>query len=76
MDLELAKQFALGKAACSEMADAFLSTMEQAGYYAGLYCSTYYLDKYLSLKVDTLSGVPSMQVNARIKIHTASGSIM
>ena len=48
MDLELAKQFALGKAACSEMADAFLSTMEQAGYYAGLYCSTYYLDKYLS----------------------------
>ena len=48
MDLELAKQFELGKAACSEMADAFLSTMEQAGYYAGLYCSTYYLDKYLS----------------------------
>ena len=48
MDLELAKQFALGKAVCSEMADAFLSTMEQAGYYAGLYCSTYYLDKYLS----------------------------
>ena len=48
MDLELAKQFALGKAACSEMADAFLSTMEQAGYYAGLYCSTYYLDNYLS----------------------------
>ena len=48
MDLERAKQFALGKAACSEMADAFLSTMEQAGYYAGLYCSTYYLDKYLS----------------------------
>lgn len=51
MDLELAKQFALGKAACSEMADAFLSTMEQAGYYAGLYCSTYYLDKYLSNSV-------------------------
>ena len=48
MDLENEKQFALGKAACSEMADAFLSTMEQAGYYAGLYCSTYYLDKYLS----------------------------
>ena len=48
MDLELAKQFALGKAACSEMADAFLSTMEQAGYYARLYCSTYYLDNYLS----------------------------
>ena len=28
--------------------DAFLSVLEQSGYYAGLYCSTYYLDNYLS----------------------------
>ena len=48
MDLELAKQFALGKAACSAIVDAFLNTLEQAGYFAGLYCSTYYLDNYLS----------------------------
>lgn len=48
MDLELAKQFALGKAACSAIVDAFLSVLEQSGYYAGLYCSTYYLDNYLS----------------------------
>ena len=48
MDLELAKQFALGEAACSAIVDAFLSVLEQSGYYAGLYCSTYYLDNYLS----------------------------
>ena len=48
MDLELAKQFALGKAACSAIVEAFLSVLEQSGYYAGLYCSTYYLDNYLS----------------------------
>ena len=48
MDLELAKQFALGKAACSAIVNAFLSVLEQSGYYAGLYCSTYYLDNYLS----------------------------
>lgn len=48
MDLELTKQFALGKAACSAIVDAFLNTLEQAGYFAGLYCSTYYLDNYLS----------------------------
>ncbi len=48
MDLENKKQFALGKAACSAIVDAFLNTLEQAGYFAGLYCSTYYLDNYLS----------------------------
>ena len=48
MDLENEKQFALGKAACSAIVDAFLSVLEQSGYYSGLYCSTYYLDNYLS----------------------------
>ena len=48
MDLENEKQFALGKAAFSAIVDAFLNTLEQAGYFAGLYCSTYYLDNYLS----------------------------
>ena len=48
MDLENEKQFALGKSACSAIVEAFLNTLEQAGYFAGLYCSTYYLDNYLS----------------------------
>ena len=57
MDLELAKQFALGKAACSAIVDAFLSVLEQSGYYAGLYCSTYYLDNYLSDRIKSRNTV-------------------
>lgn len=48
MDLEEPEQFALGKAKCSELADAFLTVLEQAGYFAGLYCSTSYLQQYLT----------------------------
>ena len=48
MDLEEHEQFALGKAKCSELADAFLTVLEQAGYFAGLYCSTSYLQQYLT----------------------------
>ena len=48
MDLEEPAQFALGKAKCSELADAFLTVLEQAGYFAGLYCSTSYLQQYLT----------------------------
>ena len=48
MDLEEPAQFALGKAKCSELVDAFLTVLEQAGYFAGLYCSTSYLQQYLT----------------------------
>ena len=48
MNLEEPAQFALGKAKCSELADAFLTVLEQAGYFAGLYCSTSYLQQYLT----------------------------
>ena len=51
MDLEESAQFALGKAKCSELVDAFLTVLEQAGYYAGLYCSTSYLNGYVSESV-------------------------
>ena len=51
MDLEESAQFALGKAKCSELVDAFLTMLEQAGYYAGLYCSTSYLNGYVSESV-------------------------
>ena len=50
-DLEEEKQFALGKQVCSEMVEAFCSTLEQAGYYAGLYCSTFYLENYVTESV-------------------------
>ena len=48
MDLECTEQFNLGKAACSAMVDAFLTKLEKAGYFAGLYCSTNFLDNYIS----------------------------
>lgn len=51
MDLEESAQFALGKAKCSELVDAFLTVLEQAGYYAGLYCSTSYLNSHVSESV-------------------------
>ncbi len=51
VDLEEQSQFALGKEKCSELVDAFLTVLEQAGYYAGLYCSTSYLNGYVSESV-------------------------
>ena len=48
MDLEEQSQFALGKEKCSELVDAFLTVLEQAGYFVGLYCSTYYLTNYIT----------------------------
>ena len=46
LDFEEESQFKLGKATCTAMAEAFLDIIEKAGYYAGLYCSTYYLSNY------------------------------
>ena len=51
LDLEEKKQFALGKKACSDIVQAFCDEIEKAGYYAGLYCSTYYLTNYVSESV-------------------------
>lgn len=48
MDLEESEQFNLGKVMCSELVDAFLTVIEQAGFYAGLYCSTSYLDSHIT----------------------------
>lgn len=47
-DVEEGKQFALGKTAVSNIIKAFLSTVEAAGYWVGLYCSTYYLNTYVT----------------------------
>ena len=47
-DLEEPDQFKLGKKACSDIVQAFCDEIEKAGYYAGLYCSTYYLTNYVS----------------------------
>ena len=41
----------LGKKACSDIVQAFCDEIEKAGYFAGLYCSTYYLENYISESV-------------------------
>ena len=50
-DLEEKKQFALGKAKCSEIAKAFLETVEKAGYFVGLYMSKSPLETYITEEI-------------------------
>lgn len=45
-DVEEQSQFALGKDAVSAIITAFMNTLESAGYWAGLYMSSYYLENY------------------------------
>lgn len=47
-DIEEKKQFALGKVKCSSIAKAFLETLENAGYWVGLYTSKSFLETYLT----------------------------
>lgn len=47
-DIEEKKQFALGKTACTAIARAFLEVVEKAGYWVGLYSSTYFLQYFES----------------------------
>lgn len=46
-DIEEAKQSLLGKAALTEITEAFCDTLEKAGYYAGVYASTYWFTNKL-----------------------------
>ena len=46
-DIEEERQFRLGKAACSEIAKAFLETVEKAGYFVGIYSSQSHLESYI-----------------------------
>lgn len=47
-DVEEQKQFATGKANVSAMIEAFLSTVQEAGYFVGLYMSRGYLEQYVT----------------------------
>lgn len=62
-DLEEPDQFKLGKKACSDIVQAFCDEIEKAGYYAGLYCSTYYLTNYVSESVKKRYAVWVAQYN-------------
>ena len=50
-DIEEKKQLALGKSACTEIAKAFLETVENAGYWVGIYSSKSHLESYISKEV-------------------------
>ena len=50
-DLEEQSQFAKGKNFCDSVIKAFCGELEKNGYLAGLYCSTYYLNNYVSNSV-------------------------
>ena len=50
-DLEEQSQFAKGKNFCDSVIKAFCAELEKNGYLAGLYCSTYYLNNFVSNNV-------------------------
>lgn len=47
-DIEEKRQLDLGKTACTEIAKAFLETVEASGYWVGIYSSKSHLESYIS----------------------------
>jgi GH25 family lysozyme M1 (1,4-beta-N-acetylmuramidase) len=47
-DIELNVQFKLGRDACTDIADAFCSVLEKAGYFVGIYSSKSHLENYFT----------------------------
>ncbi|MDE5557518.1 MAG: glycoside hydrolase family 25 protein [Ruminococcus sp.] len=47
-DVEQPEQFQLGRDAVSAIIKAFMDTLENAGYWVGLYMSSYYLNNYVN----------------------------
>lgn len=51
MDIEEKKQFDTGMTNCSAMVRTFCNYMEASGYFAGVYCSTYWYTNYVDKNV-------------------------
>lgn len=64
-DLEESSQFAKGKAFCDSIITAFCSALEKAGYFAGLYCSTSWLNDRVSPEVAKKYALWVAQYNTR-----------
>lgn len=75
LDFEEKSQFNLGKATCTAMAKAFLNILEEAGYYAGLYCSTYYLTNYFDDSVKDRYTIWLAHVNVNKPTYTKAYDI-
>lgn len=63
-DLEESSQFAKGKAFCNSLVKSFCGEIEKAGYFAGLYCSTSYLNNCISEDVRKRYAVWVAQYNS------------
>lgn len=51
LDLEERSQFDKGKEFCTQLVEAFCGELEKAGYYAGVYCSTYWFTNFVEENV-------------------------
>lgn len=51
LDLEEKTQFDKGKDFCTRLVEAFCGELEKAGYYAGVYCSTYWYTNFVEENV-------------------------
>jgi len=51
LDLEERSQFDKGKDFCTRLVEAFCGELEKAGYYAGVYCSTYWYTNFVEENV-------------------------
>ena len=47
LDIEEKSQFDKGKGFCTQLVEAFCGELEKAGYYAGVYCSTYWFTNFV-----------------------------
>ena len=72
-DLENKWQFLLGKKFCSKLVEAFCSTLENAGYFAGLYMSRWYLQNYITPEVARRYAVWVADYNSKCKYNGAYG---
>ena len=51
LDIEEKSQFEKGKGFCTQLVEAFCGELEKAGYYAGVYCSTYWFTNFVDKAV-------------------------
>ena len=72
-DVEEKKQFAKGRNFCDSIITVFCDALEAAGYYAGLYMSTSYLNNYVSESVRKRYTIWVAQYNTRCTYKGAYG---
>ena len=72
-DIEERSQFDKGVSFCDSIITAFCSEIEKAGYYAGLYCSTFWLTNYVSASVRSKYPVWIAEYNSKCNYKDAYG---